>query len=535
MYGMIEYIHKGPKYGINILVIALMLLGGILRIMFLGSVPGGMHQDEAFVAWNAFAMLKEGMDSAGHHFPVYMADWGDGHSALYVWLLMPVFALVKGNITPALCRIPQVFISIMTLWTTFCLLKRLKDFRTGLWGLFLLTICPWHIMMSRWGLDANLAPGFLIFGLYFFVRGIEQEKFLPLSGFFYGLSLYSYAMVWPVVPFILLLQISYCIYHKKIRLNGWCLLSALILFFMALPLLLFVLVNSQILPEIRLFFLTIPKMEGYRGAEIVLCPEQMWKNLRNTLKILICQNTGSPYDFLLPWGLFYDIGRIFIVIGAIALLVRLFNSLGKKEFVSDYFLFAQLAGGVLCGILITAKMHQINCLYIPLVLCEAYGVQTILKILRKKTIVLEHMASWGLITLYLICLSLFQKDYYTIYRQTAGAYFGEGIEECVEYALEQCEQKGIHTITTEKGAQWPRLLLYTQTLPSEYLSSVVYDIPPAPASFNSGQIHINTRIDYSNLSQESIYIIYFTDISLFEMNFTLKGFQDWYVAVPVSQ
>lgn len=54
----------------------LLLLGAALRLFRLGSVPGGMHQDESFVAWNAFAILHEGMDSAGHHFPVYMADWG---------------------------------------------------------------------------------------------------------------------------------------------------------------------------------------------------------------------------------------------------------------------------------------------------------------------------------------------------------------------------------------------------------------------------------------------------------------------------
>lgn len=527
--------HKAHKCCEKFLIFLLLLMGVALRFLFLGSVPGGMHQDEAFVAWNAFALLWEGMDSAGHHFPVYMADWGDGHSALYVWLLLPVFAAAKGNITPVLSRMPQAVVSVLTIWAVYCLLKRLIDFRTGIWGLFLLSICPWHIMMSRWGLDANLAPGFLIFGLYFFVRGIEQEKFLLLSGIFYGLSLYSYAMIWPVVPFILLLQISYCVYYKKIHLNGWSALSALILFLLALPLLLFVLINSQILPEITLPFLTIPQMEGYRGAEIALSPARIWENLRNTLKILLFQNTGSPYDFLLPWGLFYDIGRVFIVIGTVALFVRLFCCFVKKEFALEYFIFAQLAGGGLCGILVTAKMHQINCLYIPLVLCEAYGVHTVLNALYRKKISLGRIAAWGLGMIYFICLLLFQKDYYTEYRQVAGAYFGEGLKECVDYALNQCEEQNIHTITAEKGAQWPRLLLYTQTLPSEYLSSVVYDIPPAPASFDSGEIHINTRIDYSNINQESIYIIYFTDLPLFEKEFTLQGFQDWYVAVPGSR
>ena len=132
----------------------------------------------------------------------------------------------------------------------------------------------------------------------------------------------------------------------------------------------------------------------------------------------------------------------------------------------------------------------------------------------------------------MVCLLLFQKDYYTDYRQLVGAYFAEGLKECVDFAWEQCEENHIANITAEKGAQWPRLLLYTETLPSEYLSSVVYDVAPAPASFETRGIRINTRIDYEDINQESVYIIYFTDVPVFEENFTLTGFHDWYVAVP---
>ena len=76
--------HKSFSLPSWLLPLLLMLLGSTLRLACLGSVPGGIHQDESFVAWNAFALLHEGMDSAGHVCPVYMADWGDGHSALYV-------------------------------------------------------------------------------------------------------------------------------------------------------------------------------------------------------------------------------------------------------------------------------------------------------------------------------------------------------------------------------------------------------------------------------------------------------------------
>lgn len=525
--------HKSFSLPSRLLPLILMLLGSILRLAYLGSIPGGLHQDESFVAWNAFALLHEEMDSAGHTWPVYMADWGDGHSALYVWLLMPLFALNRGHINPFLSRLPQAVVSIFTLWAVYCLLKRMFDRKAASWGLFLLAVCPWHIMMSRWGLDANLAPGFLIFGLYFFIRGMENEKWLPVSGLFYGLSLYCYAVIWPIVPLLLLLQISYALAFRKIRINRHSILASAILGILALPLLLFLCVNSGILPEIALPFMTIPKMGGYRGSEVAFSFSQMYQNLRTALSLLYHQNTGAPYDILLPWGLFYDIGRVFIIIGAVSLVIRVVICLVRRSFAWETFLLIQLIGGGFNCLIVTAVLHQIDALYIPLVLCETWGVLTFLKLLRKIKPYLSSVGSVLLAVCYLTCLVLFQRDYYTEYRTLTDAYFAKGVGYCVDYALQQCKETGISTISVEKGAQWPRLLVYTETLPSRYLSTVTYDIAPAPAAFTTADgIRINTRIHYDSINSDSIYIIYYTDEDVFSQDFNLTPFYDWYVAVP---
>ncbi|MBE5865372.1 MAG: glycosyltransferase family 39 protein [Lachnospiraceae bacterium] len=525
-------LEKVMQWCIPVIVV---VLGAVLRLVFLGSMPGGMHQDESFVAWNAFAIFHEGMDSAGHVLPVYMADWGDGHSALYVWLTVPLVALNGGHITPFLSRLPQAIVAIFTLMAVYGIVRRLINREAALWSMFLLAICPWHIMMSRWGLDANLAPGFLMVGLYFFVRGLEKEPYLLVSAFFYGLCLYCYAIVWLAVPIVLFLQIIYGLFHKKLRVSKWSLLSAGLLFVMALPLLLFVAVNQGWIAQIELPFMTIPEMGGYRGSEIAISIQQILTNLKTTLSLLWNQNTGAPYDILLPWGLFYDIGRVFIIFGAVCLVVKVVRSLWKKEYAGENFLFIQLlAGGIVC-MMVTAVLHQVNALYIPLVLCEGYGVWQLVMFCRNRKEVFGKFCVVLTVVVYLMCLVGFQKDYYTDYRQVADAYFGAGLSECVEYALEVCEEAGFDTITAEKGAQWPRLLLYTETLPSEYLKSVVYDVAPAPASFEVNDILIRTRIDYENLSQDSVYIIYFIDEDTFAPEFDIVKFGDWYVAVPKTK
>lgn len=530
------------KYFPFLIPALVILLGAALRLVCLGTMPGGMHQDESFVAWNAFAILHEGMDSAGHVFPVYMADWGDGHSALYVWLTLPFILMNGGHVEPFLSRLPQAIVGILTLAAVYGIVRRTvgeeRDGKypeqTAIWTTFLLAVCPWHVMMSRWGLDANLAPGFLMFGLYFFVRALDKEceKFLLLSALFYGLSLYAYAVIWPVVPFILLLQTGYGLFHRKLRIDRWSLLASLLLFVMALPLILFVLVNSGVIDQIELPFMTIPVMGGYRGGEIAFGIREMWSNLRTALSLLWNQNTGAPYDILLPWGLFYDIGRVFMIIGAVVLFIKVLKGVWRRQYTAETFLFIQLMGGGLICLLVTAVLHQINALYIPLVICEGYGVVSILKFLEKYGKLLTKAADAVIFAVYVICLVGFQKDYYTDYHELVDAYFGAGIEECVDYALEICERTGIKTITVEKGAQWPRLLLFTETLPSEYLASVVYDEAPAPASFVKDDILIKTRIDYKNINDESVYIIYFNDKDKFSEDFKLTKFYDWYVAEP---
>lgn len=109
----------------------------------------------------------------------------------------------------------------------------------GLWTLFALSVCPWHIMACRWALDANMAPGFLMFGLYFFVRGMNDNRYLLLAALFYGLSLYCYAVIWPMLPILLALQVCYGIRYHKIHCNRYSVLSVLLLFVLALSLLLF--------------------------------------------------------------------------------------------------------------------------------------------------------------------------------------------------------------------------------------------------------------------------------------------------------
>ena len=90
-----------------------------------------------------------------------------------------------------------MLIGILSLFAIEEIVSKVADWKCSLLAMFLLAVSPWHIMLSRWALESNLVVGFLLFGLLFFIYGIEKQPFFILSAVFYGLSLYCYAAVWP--------------------------------------------------------------------------------------------------------------------------------------------------------------------------------------------------------------------------------------------------------------------------------------------------------------------------------------------------
>ena len=221
LFGKIE--RSGFITSGTVFFVLFMLMGIFARVWQFGIMPGDINQDEAFSGYEAYSLLHYGMDSAGYRFPVYLNTWGSGMSALNTYLIIPFMALFGPEIW--VIRLPQVIVAILSLWVTYLIVRRLMNQTVALCVLFLLAIAPWHIGMARWGMDANLAPGFIIFGLYFFLRGMENSRFFLLSAMMYGLSLYCYATIWTVVPLIILAQLAAGLFSKKIRFDKWLLFS----------------------------------------------------------------------------------------------------------------------------------------------------------------------------------------------------------------------------------------------------------------------------------------------------------------------
>lgn len=506
-------------------------LAAALRIYGLGIVPGGYQMDEAYSAWTAFSLYHTGIDSAGYSFPVYFEAWGHGMNALNSYLMLPFIALFGGQVNLLTVRMPQLLVSLASLVALYALMQKIFSASVANWALFLAAICPWHVMMSRWGLESNLAPGFLMIGLCFFVYGIGSPKLLLLSSVSYGLSLYCYATIWPIVPLMLFLQIIYCLGTKALRFTKWLSASALVLGLMAFPLVCFLLVNMGYLPGFSIGPFSVYKMTMFRGNELASSVSDLASNLRNLLYLFYHQDVGRPYDVIMPYGFFYNIGRFFIIIGIVLVIIQVIRSLFQKKFSYYFLLFAQLLGAGVVGLLLSVNMTQINCSYLPLVLCEALGVTALLSFVGKYKKRLQNAAGLLITAVYLVCLTGFQYHYYTDYRELSSAYFQQGTDEAVKSAFEIAQARHLD-IYVNDGLKYPNVLLSAEITAKEYLDTVVYsERLPAPNLFSKNGVTFHMGYSMDDLSEQGIYLIYETDVDAFKA-FDLTQYCDWYVAVP---
>lgn len=436
----------------------ILAIGIFARVFRFGLVPGGINQDEAFAGYEAWALLNYGIDTAGYHNPVYLTAWGSGMNALESYLMMPFIALFGLKVW--VIRLPQLIVSCMSLWVAYLLVRRTVNERAGLTAMFMLAICPWHIIMSRWGLESNLAPGFLLFGLYFFVRALDAPRYMLLSALMYGLSLYTYATIWVYVPVMLLVQLIYCMVCRKLRFDKWLCLSGVLLAALAVPLLLFLAVNYGYIDEIRTPLFSIPRLLYMRTGEISL--DEKAKKLELIWKIFIDQNDGEIWNSPSRFGLFYYISMPFAVFGIIFCIRQAVVCARQREFCPEVLLLVQFFVCLPQCMLIKANVTKINMLFIPLVVFIALGAYFLSTVSYRRVLT-------GLAAVYAALFVGFECYYFTTYERETRAHFSYGLEDALDAAMEKAD-----TVYIDQNEFYTKVLFYAEEPVDEFRSTVEY-------------------------------------------------------------
>ena len=203
----------------NYLILIIIIIAAFLRLYNITELPPGLYPDEAMNGNNALEALSTG------GFKVFYPE-NNGREGLFINIQALSIALF-GNFPWALRAVSAIF-GILTVLGVYFLSKELfKNEKIALLSAFLMATSFWHILFSRIGFRAIMAPFFLTWGIYFLLKAFRQikeqksPKFPPkarlakdgyilnsiFSGVFYGLGFHSY-IAYRATPLLILIIIA---------------------------------------------------------------------------------------------------------------------------------------------------------------------------------------------------------------------------------------------------------------------------------------------------------------------------------------
>lgn len=219
----------------NILLIAIFLIGFLLRFYRLGEVPVGFHRDEALLGYNAYSILKTGKDINGIFLPLHLESVIYSPAG-YSYFTIPSIYIFGLN--PFSVRFPSAFFGSLTIILTFLFVKELfrdnkyfSSYDLALLSSLFLAFSPWHINLSRTVIENTIVVFLVTLGTYIFLKWVRNKKnyLLFLSFFSFGIGLFVYQAARAFLPLFLPLLILLFIKNNRIKIYLFLLFILLII------------------------------------------------------------------------------------------------------------------------------------------------------------------------------------------------------------------------------------------------------------------------------------------------------------------
>ena len=193
----------------QILLILIFALAFFLRFYELTQNPPGFDWDEASSIYNGYSIAKTGKDEYKERYPILFRAY-DAYVPPVLIYLDAVSASVFG-LNGFAARFPNAILGTVSVLGLYLLVYVLtKNRKLALLSALFLTLSPWHVTYSRVGTFAPLPIVFIIFGTYFFIRGLTQKWFLLLATLSFMIAILSYFAAYVFVPlFVLALILLY--------------------------------------------------------------------------------------------------------------------------------------------------------------------------------------------------------------------------------------------------------------------------------------------------------------------------------------
>ena len=464
----------------NIILCVIMLLAAAIRLFGLDTVPAGLQQDEASMGYDAYAIAKFGVDRNGFRYPVYPITWGcGGGSPLMIYINIITIKLFGTGVVKL--RLLPAVLGVATVYVFYLIVKELTDsYKKSLFGAAFLTICPWHVILSRWSLDSNIMPFTLGVSVYLFILGIKTGKTLVycFSAACYALCMYSYGSATIVVPLHILLISIYCLRKKVISVKQ-LILAAVTFVVVFAPLLAFYAVNYLGLPEVITDHFAINKFTASRSGEVFLpldssLPSALWENVKQLIVTLTIGDDGEMKCHFFPgyatlFEFTFPITFLGMFLGKRAFAKE--NSDGavdeNKRGAMEAVITTLLIACIFLAIGIRADVSRMVMIFLPLIYFFVKGVSFIWDRNAK--------FAYAVMIVLTIASGLFMKDYFLNFNNETVGIFMPGYGEATKRAYEVAgDEKQIYSTYEGLSAPFVIALYYTDYDPVKFADTVVY-------------------------------------------------------------
>ena len=439
----------------------LLLVGFISRVAFLDLLPGGLNQDEASAGYDAFSIMKWGIDRNGVKLPVHLIAWGSGQNALYSYICIP-FIFIFG-VNEISLRLPMAIIGCLTLYLLYRLLNKKFNSKIAIVGLFILVISPWHLIKSRWGLESNLFPDLVFYGFYFLINYLDSKKVyhLIISSVIFGLSSYGYGTSYFFLFFFVIIYCVYLMIRKSMNVVH-SIIHISIIGVICIPIILFLYINIFNKESISLLCFTIPKLNVDRFQSVTnLFSDSFFEsakeNFKNGLNLLLTQYDNLPWNGIPQFGYVYLITLPFTIVGLF------YSNKENKDLIN--ILRIWLIVSILMLFIVSPNINRINIIFIPIIIFSIFGIYEIVSLSKKieRIILPTYLASF-------ICFSI---TYASTWNDKLKSNFFYGLGDSIHYVNKLDDVENIY-ITSNINMPYIFALFYTEFNVNEYIETVEY-------------------------------------------------------------
>ena len=445
-------------------------LGILLRFYRLAVLPEGMHQDEASNIYEAFSLSNYGIDRNGYTYPVYPITWGSGGgNPILIYSCALLFKFIEPSILAYRCVF--AFLGSLTLILFYLFIRRVIDKRAALIGMGALAVMPWHVVLSRWGLDSNTIPFFCMLVLLLFLYANETKKtgLYLLTAFVSGLCLYCYGSATIAIPLFLLFSCTYSLWMKRLSIRQ-LIYSGIIFLLTVLPLATFYFINLFDLPAITTPWFSIPRFTGRHPVFLPLnasLPLNLLKNVLHLLQMLTVGVKDELWNYVPGYFTLYHFTFPLTFLGLFSGFKKVIQQMKTREYNGSALMGCMLISALLFSLSLQQNINRMVFVFLPLIYFFILGICTVgqySRYLLGLVILLLGMGSFS-----------FVRDYFVEYGPMSNYLFMKGYGDAIAYA-ESVRREDQLVYSTYEGLASPFItaLVYSRTSPHDYLETAVY-------------------------------------------------------------